>query len=217
MVERPIKKSERQAAAKDEAGANQTSTPESAPENRSPIPQRAERKDRGDKKGRRKEGDERAKPANPALMRGPKPSKPKPPVIEAPAEEADALNEAIPDVSTDELDSAETETAVQVDTAAEPDSEQPGATVQNPGAEADPEAPATVAQVEPVTDPEESATTIQTNSAAEPDPEGPAPAVPSPAAEPDLEDSAQTNSVAEPDPEDPVTVTQADPAAEPSG
>ena len=88
MVERPIKKSERQAlgnsqnsteasetSANLEGGAERTtSRSEDRGANRSP-------KGKGDKKRRGKrdqDQEERAQPINPALMRGPKPVRPKP-------------------------------------------------------------------------------------------------------------------------------------------
>ncbi|MEB3309309.1 MAG: hypothetical protein VKJ02_03680 [Snowella sp.] len=82
MVERPIKKSERQA---NPEGSN--NEPREAARNDNPgRPPRG----RGKGKGKGKKGDrqEEAKVINPALARPPKPSKPQPPVVEeTPVEE----------------------------------------------------------------------------------------------------------------------------------
>lgn len=101
MVERPIKKSERQIAEPNDAqeapefqqssveeGNVASSTP--LPEKRKVIPPVAG-KENSDSKGRKGKGSKKEEPSAPvnlALMRGPKPSKPKPPpVVAAPAEE----------------------------------------------------------------------------------------------------------------------------------
>ncbi len=102
MVERPIKKSERQATAASndaevvlEVEASPTETNQDSvtdsPENQSPEkrniprPLPAKEKDKGKEKGRgrEKERESSRPPLNPALARGPKPSKPKPPVVQA--------------------------------------------------------------------------------------------------------------------------------------
>lgn len=92
MVERPIKKSERQAIAPssdvgeevkgkgrpiEERLDSTTSTPEQGSATRS-FP----RKDRTKGKGKSNQKDSRNSSVNPALVRGPKPTKPKPPVLE---------------------------------------------------------------------------------------------------------------------------------------
>lgn len=101
MVERPIKKSERQVAEPSNADealetqqhSSQESNVEAAdtplPEKRKvipPVPGKEKTKGRG--RNSQKE-DEPSAPVNLALMRGPKPSKPKPPVVEAPPEETE--------------------------------------------------------------------------------------------------------------------------------
>ena len=77
MVERPIKKSERQAKADPIVGAD---APVQASEERArPTRDNPNRdKDRSKGRGKRDERDEAKPPANMALMRGPKPVKPKP-------------------------------------------------------------------------------------------------------------------------------------------
>jgi len=100
MVERPIKKSERQAATTAEVqqtsgtaqGIEGVRETNAAPEQRSTTPRPSKdrpAKDKDQRKGRKgQQKDEDARPPlNPALMRGPKPTKPKPPVIEAASEE----------------------------------------------------------------------------------------------------------------------------------
>lgn len=100
MVERPIKKSERQAIAEPSdvvkevvetepnlmSGSLDSTIPPPAERNTTrPSP----RKDKTKGKGKdNQQQEERSKPANPALMRGPKPTKPKPPVIKDPQPEA---------------------------------------------------------------------------------------------------------------------------------
>jgi len=92
MVERPIKKSERQAAASEvTAGTPETEpgtlagdltvTPASEGRSTTSRPLKNEEK-RGKGKGNRGKEEKSRPPANPALMRGPKPAKPKPPVVE---------------------------------------------------------------------------------------------------------------------------------------
>ena len=108
MVERPIKKSERQAATTTEVqqasgtaqGIEGVRETNAAPEQRSTTPRPskdrpAKDKDKDQRKGRKgQQKDEGARPPlNPALMRGPKPTKPKPPVIEAASEEQEATAE----------------------------------------------------------------------------------------------------------------------------
>lgn len=117
MVERPIKKSERQAVAtsdgitepsndvaetSDDVGevleaetipleGTQEAVTQSPQRRSIPRPLAKDQKDQ--KKGRGEQNDRRSdrSPANPALMRGPKPTKPKPPVvqeIETPSEDS---------------------------------------------------------------------------------------------------------------------------------
>lgn len=86
MVERPIKKSERQAQVA--AGETNGSTAPATGE-RSQAPRNKDRKGgkggKGGKRGDREEAPKQA--ANPALLRGPKPVKPQPVVEEPPVEE----------------------------------------------------------------------------------------------------------------------------------
>lgn len=106
MVERPIKKSERQAATTTEVqetseaaqGIEGVQEANPAPEQRSTTPRPSKdrpAKDKEERKGRRsQQKDEGARPPlSPALMRGPKPMKPKPPVIEAAAKEQEVTSE----------------------------------------------------------------------------------------------------------------------------
>lgn len=92
MVERPIKKSERQAASpsdvKEEVQETEPSSVEgsqgsishSSEERNTTRP--VQRKDKTNKKGKgNQQESEPSRQANPALMRGPKPTKSKPPVI----------------------------------------------------------------------------------------------------------------------------------------
>lgn len=116
MVERPIKKSERQIAPPSDAGEetreqiqetqtnaveNSLETPTAPPEKRKVIPSvPGKEKSKGRGKGGKRE-EEPSPPMNLALMRGPKPTKPKPPVVTAPTEEA----------PTAEVEEADLETA----------------------------------------------------------------------------------------------------------
>lgn len=92
MVERPIKKSERQTVAQPSDFVQEVPETESrpvegsrdsiiqSPEDESKTrPFRGRDKTKGKGKGNQQE-DERSRAVNPALMRGPKPTKPKPPV-----------------------------------------------------------------------------------------------------------------------------------------
>jgi hypothetical protein len=137
MVERPIKKSERLANA--EAGE---STPEvSKPESSKPRP--GKKDDRGKGKGKGKgDREDRKPPANPALMRGPKPTPPKPveeappepeivaeEVVEAPAEPEVVAEEAVeapaePEVVAEEAVEAPAEPAATAEEAAEAPAEE---------------------------------------------------------------------------------------------
>src|ERR671932_531688 len=124
MVERPIKKSERQAMAsnsdvtetvkENEGQAQEASLDEISP---SPSPRNTPRpilgkegkdrgtdrdrdrdKDRGRGKGRGKGNQrEESRPSNvnPALMRGPKPTKPKPPVVKEPDPETTEASDTV--------------------------------------------------------------------------------------------------------------------------
>lgn len=104
MVERPIKKSERQAVAQpsdvvEEVLGDQPSPNEGSLDSISQSPQERSTsrpfrgKDKAKGKGNRnQQEDERSTKVNPALMRGPRPTKAKPPVIksgEATAEDSD--------------------------------------------------------------------------------------------------------------------------------
>lgn len=98
MVERPIKKSDRQTIA--EPSNTESSPIESNPdtntqpseERSTPRPFRGKDKTKG--KGRDKQEDSRSTAMSPALARGPKPTKPKPPAIKkAETEGEDAAEE----------------------------------------------------------------------------------------------------------------------------
>lgn len=93
MVERPIKKSERQIVAEpsdvvEEVLETEASLSEGSPDSTTQarekriitLPLAGKDKAKGKGKGN-KQDDERSSPANPALMRGPKPTRPKGPVI----------------------------------------------------------------------------------------------------------------------------------------
>ena len=117
MVERPIKKSERQATDKpssDAAGFQESEAADSGARNSEergrsrPSRDKGDRNDKGGDRGKRKgrgrdQEDDRAKtPANPALMRGPKPTQPKPPVVQPePEVEENATAEADSEVATE--------------------------------------------------------------------------------------------------------------------
>ena len=98
MVERPIKKSERQATDKpssDAAGSQESAALDSGTQNSEERGRNRSSRDKGDRgkrKGRgRDQEDDRAKtPVNPALMRGPKPTQPKPPVVQSEPEAPEA-------------------------------------------------------------------------------------------------------------------------------
>lgn len=114
MVERPIKKSERQAVNESndvvdvvkEASGEPTSTNEGAetPIQSSkrvislptPAKDKKKEKDRGD---RRKDEQANKPPANLALMRGPKPTKPKAPVVVTSPEATDVADATEPEES----------------------------------------------------------------------------------------------------------------------
>ncbi len=82
MVERPIKKSERQAAQQNENNGEATQASPSPGRSTDRNENRSRSKDKG--RGKGKDRDEKpSAPVNPALMRGPRPVKPKPPVEEA--------------------------------------------------------------------------------------------------------------------------------------
>ncbi len=109
MVERPIKKSERQA--KIESG--EISAPEPTPERpavrteKPSVGKGGGGKSGGGKgkgKDKRDRDDDNKPPANLALMRGPKPVMAKP-VVEEPAAEADAAEEAAPDAEETPVES----------------------------------------------------------------------------------------------------------------
>lgn len=97
MVERPIKKSERQTIAEPsdtEPSAIESSSDantQSSEERSTPKPFRGKDKIKG--KAKDKE-DSRSTPVNLALMRGPKPTKPKPPAIKKAQSEETAEDEA---------------------------------------------------------------------------------------------------------------------------
>lgn len=112
MVERPIKKSERQIAPPSDPGDTQETqetqpnvvedgleATTASPEKRKVIPSiPGKEKSQGKGKGSRREEESAIPPTNLALMRGPKPTKPKPPVVAAPSEEVESSSE--PDLET---------------------------------------------------------------------------------------------------------------------
>lgn len=108
MVERPIKKSERQIAPPSDAGEetqeiqdtqpqaieNNLEATAASPEKRKVIPSipgKEKSKARG--KGSKREEEAAIPPMNMALMRGPKPTKPKPPVVTTSPEEIESSSE----------------------------------------------------------------------------------------------------------------------------
>jgi hypothetical protein len=110
MVERPIKKSERQAKAAAGEGSDRP-VPEASKESSPPLTPRSKDRSKGkDKKGARQEEPKQA--VNPALLRGPKPMKAKPPVeeiepeAETPSEEAQSELES--ESAPEALETAET-------------------------------------------------------------------------------------------------------------
>jgi hypothetical protein len=124
MVERPIKKSERQTTnqpSSDAAGFQESEAPDAGASNSEervrsrPSRDKSDRNDkgsdrggdrgdRGKRKGRgRDQEDDRARtPVNPALMRGPKPTQPKPPVVQPePEVEENSTTEVDSEVATE--------------------------------------------------------------------------------------------------------------------
>ena len=121
MVERPIKKSERQATeqpSSDAAGFQESETPDSGARNSEERGRSRPSRDKGDRndkggdrggdrgkrkgKGRDQEDDRARTPVNPALMRGPKPTQPKPPVVQPePEVEESSTVEADSEVATE--------------------------------------------------------------------------------------------------------------------
>jgi hypothetical protein len=110
MVERPIKKSERQARTEsNDAGegveASQSSSVAGSPAapRQAPKPKGSSQPARDKDKSRRKgDSSEEARPGamNPALMRGPKPTQPKPPVAPVtPAEDEAIAEESAPEAT----------------------------------------------------------------------------------------------------------------------
>jgi hypothetical protein len=112
MVERPIKKSERQTVAQasdvvEDVLETEPSRIEGSLDSITPSPEERktirplQRKDKTKGKGKdNQHKDERSSSVNPALMRGPKPTKPKPPVIQEPVEET-ALNSVAQEAQED--------------------------------------------------------------------------------------------------------------------
>jgi hypothetical protein len=121
MAERPIKKSERQSSNGVEErleAAPASSEGNFDPEPSSPRRERSPNKSsRGKGKGKDKRREkEAAPPINPALMRGPRPTRPKPPVVKT--------AEASEDEATPELDQdASQESTNQDDANQEPSTE----------------------------------------------------------------------------------------------
>ncbi|MEH2011228.1 hypothetical protein [Nostoc sp.] len=97
MVERPIKKSERQAqASTDNNTENSDSIPPIESNPKSSKPSRNRSSDTGKKASY---GDENRQQGNPALARGPKPVKPPAPKVKT--EELETDSESIPEESQD--------------------------------------------------------------------------------------------------------------------
>ena len=114
MVERPIKKSERQAVAPNsDVGENvngegrpieeRLDSTTSSPEQRS-APRSSQKRDRTKGRGKGNQQESRAIPVNPALMRGPKPTKPKSPVPKETPEETieDSVTETPEETTVEE-------------------------------------------------------------------------------------------------------------------
>jgi hypothetical protein len=98
MVERPIKKSERQA----DAPSSKSDRP--TEERLDSTPRRAFQKtDRAKGRGKGNQEDSRPSNVNPALVRGKKPTKPKPPVLEETPEPTaeDAVTENSPETTAE--------------------------------------------------------------------------------------------------------------------
>lgn len=149
MVERPIKKSERQAIANASTAAGETldsepravngdAEPSSAPKPRSiPRPSRlkddqgSESRGRDDKgkgkgKGRSRDNDEPVRPASLATMRGPRPVQaPEPVVEEVLPETTEELVEEVPSEATAEASDTSTEETVDAAPAEATTSEEP--------------------------------------------------------------------------------------------
>ncbi len=104
MVERPIKKSERQA---NPDASNSSSPPPSRDERKDPRDERQDRSTRVKGKGKGKRGSREEEPkqaVNPAFARPPKPSKAKPPVIEEVAPEDSSTEETTGEVSEEKTE-----------------------------------------------------------------------------------------------------------------
>ncbi|MBD0346476.1 MAG: hypothetical protein ICV63_16945 [Coleofasciculus sp. Co-bin14] len=89
MVERPIKKSERQTVAPSSDVSEQVKGKERPTEESVDSTSRRsfQKKDKSKGKGKRDQKDSAPSRVNPALVRGPKPTQPKPPVLEETPEE----------------------------------------------------------------------------------------------------------------------------------
>jgi hypothetical protein len=116
MVERPIKKSERPAMAESpqEAAAQKPTKREQSDRG---TEQPSERRDRKKSKGKGRgdrDSEERAKPANPALMRGPRPAQAKSVEPEVTAPEVAVGEEAVSVADPTEVEVAVGEGAVSV-------------------------------------------------------------------------------------------------------
>jgi hypothetical protein len=109
MVERPIKKSERQTVAPESDAGEEVKGKGRSPEERlDSKPSRSfQKKDRKKGRGKGRQEDSRPSSVNPALVRAPKPQKPKPPVIE---ETPDATSE---DSVTDSVTETPQETTAE--------------------------------------------------------------------------------------------------------
>ena len=106
MVERPIKKSERQTVApKSDAGEEVKGNGRSTEERLDSKPSRSfQKKDRKKGRGKGKQEDSRPSSVNPALVRGPKPQKPKPVVLEETPDTTgeDSVTESTEEATTEE-------------------------------------------------------------------------------------------------------------------
>ncbi|MGF1497977.1 MAG: hypothetical protein ACFB8W_14315 [Elainellaceae cyanobacterium] len=106
MAERPIKKSERMAAA--QSGEGEAVSQEKQDREFNP-PAKGKAKKKGGKGRDRQRDDKPSTPVNPALMRGPKPVQAPPPKAEEAATEASAEAESAADEpAADEANSEET-------------------------------------------------------------------------------------------------------------
>jgi hypothetical protein len=114
MVERPIKKSERQAKTDESSSGGDRPTSEASPRESGtarPTRDKDRGKDRGKGKGKKGSREEEPRQAvNPALVRGPRPTRPQPPVEEV---QPEVHQEAVAEESTDTPETTDEETPVE--------------------------------------------------------------------------------------------------------